>query len=249
MIYEPYNADFHPERRAFEMRYLPAGSDDAPFLSIFKRELRSPLRPRRTLKTMRAKAIIVKDVHAGLATEYVWEAFRPNIVIIIRNPFAVTASWQRVNFEVGQRVDLLLNQPRLVTDHLAPFVDQMRASDDKFFKLGAFWGASYFVMQRLAQHHPEWGWVTHEALCADPNVGFTNLLAQFGLKQSPRGTAFLQSHNRPPRADENAFSVSRVAADQPDKWRDELTPAQVDAIHAGCTPFGLLEQHYPQLVA
>ncbi len=248
LIYEPYNAEFHPERRAFEMRYLPAGADDAPFLSIFKRELSTPWRPRRMLKAMRTKAIILKDVHAGLATEYIWEQFRPNIVIIIRNPFAFAASWQRVNFNTNQRVDLLLNQPRLIADHLAPFVDHMHASSDSFYRLGVFWGASYFVMQRIAATHPEWVWVTHESLCADPDAGFANLLTHFGLQQTARGRAFLQSHNRPLRPDETAFSVSRVAADQPDKWRDELTPDQVEAIRSGCVPFELLEAFYPDLV-
>jgi hypothetical protein len=249
MIYEPYNSDFYPDRRQFEMRYLPSGSADKPFLSVFKRELRDLNRPKRTFKITFARAVIVKDVHAGLATEALWERFRPNVVIIIRNPFALAASWQRVGFASDNRIDELLDQPQLVTDHLAPFVDHMRSSADPFFKIGAFWGASYVVMQRLAQNHPEWYWVTHESLCEQPEAGFDRLLAHFGRRQSAHGAAFLANNNRPPTADENAFSVARVAEKQPTKWLDELAPLQVDAIRSGCAPFGLLQQLYPELVS
>jgi hypothetical protein len=247
LIYEPYNWEFYPERRPFEMRYLTTAADDKPFLNVLKRELYSLNRPKRTLQTTFAKAVIVKDVHAGLATEYLSRHFRPNVVIVVRNPFAFAASWQRVNFSIDNRIDRLLTQPQLVADHLAPFVTHMRDSADSFFQLGAFWGAVYFVMHRLADQYPAWYWIRHETLCDHPEKQFDLLLAHFGQTQSEHGTAFLKKHNRQPKADENAFSVVRVAEKQAMKWRSELTKAQVAAVRTGCAPFGLLDQLYPQL--
>jgi hypothetical protein len=122
-------------------------------------------------------------------------------------------------------------------EHLAPFADHLRAPTSWFGDLGRYWGASYFVLARLATAHPDWRWVSHESLCADPTRGFTALLA--GLPTDPQAlTAFLQDHDREPTVDETPYAPFRSAATEAAKWHGILTSDQAREVLAGAEPFG-----------
>ena len=240
LIYEPYNWEFFPERRRYDLRYTPIDGEDADLLRVLQRELRYWRRPRRSLQALLSPAVVVKDVHIGLAADYLWAHYRPHTIVLVRHPCAVADSWARLGFEVDERIDKLLSQPRLLADHLAPFEEHMRrapidipAAERFYYQVGLFWGSVYYVLRRYADRHPEWLWVTHESLCADPEAGFERLLAHFGRSQSARGREFLRQHNRMPQDGDDAFSVARVSREEPHKWRKALTPDQIDAVLAG----------------
>jgi hypothetical protein len=142
-------------------------------------------------------------------------------------------------------VEILLGQEQLLEEHLWPFQAHMKRSKDFYFQLGAYWGATYYVLHRQSSLHQEWRWVTHEALCLQPKVGFEGLLNHLGFWMNSEGHRFLQEYNREPREGEGPFSVARVSAQEPDKWKKQLTGNQVSAVLAGAEPFGVLERFYP----
>ncbi|HXY94083.1 MAG TPA: hypothetical protein VEP49_16510, partial [Acidimicrobiia bacterium] len=64
--------------------------------------------------------------------------------------------------------------------------------------------------------------VDHEDLCRAPVDGFRDLAVALGLEWTAVSDRFLAAHDRPGVG----FTMDRVAADQPGKWRARLLPAE-----------------------
>ncbi len=238
LVHEPFNWLRYPARERFHMRYLPAGAYEPELLAI----LHNTLKPRLPWQK-RPDSVLVKDVHVCLALPYIWEHFRPQVIILVRHPCGMAQSWQALDLKVNFRLDLLLSQTAL-QPLLAPFAEHMRRQDDYFFALGAYWGASHYLLDYLSQEQPAWQWVTHEALCLDPVAHYRNLAASMGLGQGREAQLerFLTANDRRRTAGEGAHSTARITAQEPDKWRRRLTPQQISAVLAGAAPFGMLSR-------
>lgn len=233
LAFEPYNWRLNPDATEFHMKYLPCGSDDPDFIRIAEKAFAT------------SERVVLKDVHCCLAVEYLWEILKPIVVIIIRHPCAMANSWNKVGWDAGFRIEILLNQARLLAEHLEPFMAHMTSSDDYFFQLGSYWGASYYVLDRIAHGHEDWHWANHEALCREPAVGFAVMLEKMGISMGDEGHAFLREHDRELGAHEDPLDIpARVTALQPHMWKHELEPQQIDSVLEGARPFGLLERYY-----
>lgn len=248
IIHEPFNWRNHPARLPYHMLYRSAQADDPTLLNIIKRSMRPSwkqaydwLRPNRPL--------VIKDVHICLASAYIEAHLRPRTIIIMRHPCAMAQSWHALKYEVPFRIETLLRQPDLVETYLHPFVSHLQNQNEFFAQVGAYWGASYFILQQIATHHPAWQWVTHEWLCIHSFERFQSLFERLNVALSPRHqiqlNQFLQSNNRPRKAGEGAYSTARSSEAEPDKWRHKLTDEQISAVLHGAAPFGLLEKFYP----
>ena len=55
---------------------------------------------------------VVKDVHTCLAVER-WAVVHPKVVILVRHPCAVAASWGKLDYPIGWQTEILLSQPVL----------------------------------------------------------------------------------------------------------------------------------------
>lgn len=245
LVEEPFNWEFHPQRAHFHMRYLPKGQEDTAYVDTLRRTIFSWKKPRRTLRVLLRRRLVVRDVLTCFAVETLWNQWQPKTLIMIRHPAAMASSWARVNFKVQYRIDNLLKQPRLVADHLAPFQEHLHLSNDYYFQIGAYWGACYYVLRRMAADRPEWQWVRHETLCTELEEGFVQILDQFDLGMALQGYELLQQLNRPPAVGQSPFDIFRLSAQEPDKWKSLLTEDQVSAVLQGSAPFGVLQDFYP----
>ena len=227
------------------MQYLPAGSQQVRLIEILEQESTSqvPLISR----LLKGRPIVIKDVHICLAVEYIWEQIKPFTIILIRHPCGMASSWKKLNIKVRFRLELLLSQENLMADHLAPFETHMREERDWWFDIGVYWGASLYVMERLSHNHPEWQWVTHEELCVNSAAQYQRLLLHLGVSIDQRGRrkleTFIYQHDRK-RLRRKPYSVSRLSANEPGKWRGTLAPEQISAVIDGAEPFGILEKYY-----
>ncbi len=247
IIHEPFNWGYHPDRLPYHMLYRSAQAEDPALLDIIKRSLRHPwnhyhdwFRPN--------KPIVIKDVHICLASAFIDAHLRPRTVIIIRHPCAMAQSWHTLQYKVSFRIETLLRQSDLVDAYLQPFVSHLKNQHDYFAQVGAYWGASYYVLQQMASRYPAWQWVTHEWLCVNSSEHIHSLFERMNIAISPRNHIhlgiFLESNNRPPKTDEHAYSTARSSEAEPNKWRHKLTDEQIAAVLHGASPFGVLEKHY-----
>ena len=232
-VYEPFNYKWHPDRSHYHMRYLAPGSQHPEFLDALQEEIQKA----------KGNRIFIKEVHACLAVEYVWTHLRPNTIVLIRHPCAMAASWRRLGFAAGPRLQTLLAQPEVVDEFLAPHLGRLEAGLDPYFQIGAFWGAAYFCLRRISDRHPDWQWTTHERLCSEMEPAFAGLLAGFNIPWQPGGSLYLQEHDLLP--DEyHPHKPFRRSAAEPERWREELSPEQAAAVLEGAGAFGLLERYY-----
>jgi len=245
LIHEPFNWKRFPEREKYHMLYLPAGSNQMDLIEIIENES-TPKFPFINW-LMKDKPVVIKDVHLCLAVEFVWEQLEPDIIILIRHPCGMADSWMKLNFEVRFRLDLLLAQQNLMADYLSPFKDHLSPNGDKWFEIGAYWGASHFVLDQISQAHREWKWLTHEELCVNSATRYQQLLNNLGIKIDPIGQkrllSFINHHNRSIMGKKH-YSVSRISANEPEKWRKHMTPEQIRSVIKGAEPFGIMQKYY-----
>ncbi len=255
-LHEPFNVTHLPAARAFHMQYVRA-TDRVPDFERYSRAAfagrgayhkhkgehaahalqRRPWWPSRSL---------VKDVHTCLALDWISSHLRPRVVIALRHPCAMAASWARLrerspNDRHWQNADVhlqaLLAQPALMADHLAPYRDVLESAETYFEKLGAFWGASNYVMLRQQQWHPDWLVVQHEELCLDPLRAFRSLFRTLGLAWTADTQSKLQQDTTVDSG--RPYVLQRVSRDEPDKWRDELSAAEAEQVLRFARPFDM----------
>ena len=236
-VHEPFNWQSHPERKAYGVKYLRAGSREPSFARTLDGSVTRSRWRDRIREFVGGRRLVLKDVHASLAVEFMQERLHAAVVILTRHPCGMASSWLRLDF--ARSPELLLSQADLVEEHLQPFEAHMRASRDPLFQMGAYWGASYYVLDRLARGHPEWQWVTHEELCVDPRAAFGALLQRLGVDVRCPDTPYFDRHDRPPAPEDHAYRTFRASRSEPEKWRTLLSAPDIARVLRGAEPFGV----------
>ena len=168
---------------------------------------------------------VVKSVHCVFSLEWIAARWDPQIVLVTRDPRNVIASW--LEMDLRDRDRRLDDDPRVRAQVLEPLgLPPAPSSSDPLHRAAWHLGVLSAALDRAAAGHPDWRVVRHEDLCVDPRGRFQTLTSQLGLSWTDACDAFLQSTD----TDGAGYEVRRVAADQPDRWRTRLTPAQVDTI-------------------
>ncbi|GAX62974.1 sulfotransferase [Candidatus Scalindua japonica] len=102
-----------------------------------------------------SKKLLIKDIRINLFLKWINTHF-PNIEIILlmRNPFAVADSWINANFGDGSRSrSRIIAQKELINDFLQPFKHDYLAIDDAYLRAIFFWCIYYYVP--LKQFNPK----------------------------------------------------------------------------------------------
>lgn len=104
-------------------------------------------------------------------------------------------------------------------------------------RMGAFWGASYYVMLQQQKQHPDWLVVSHEALCEEPERLYRQLFQQLHLNWTKETDELLNlsisSNNK------NPYVPQRILSQEVDKWQNELTVEQIEQVQHFVKAFGI----------
>lgn len=238
-VHEPFNFELHPERKKYWLRYLPSTAEEEAFLHV----VRAAAKPQGLSQRIFRRKALINDVHVWTAAPYIYNALRPRVVICVRHPCAVAASWARLEYSC-RSLNRLLSERVLVDRYLADFTPHMQSSDDYFFRVGAFWGAAYHTMWQMSSQHAEWLWVTHERLCESPHEQFERLAAQLGSEFARGGHRFLDDQNHRETGGREAYSTVRPTAKQSDKWRAQLSADEQRTVLEEAAPFGVFDKWY-----
>ncbi len=189
---------------------------------------------------LRKRHVLVKLVHASLNLNW-FSAHLPlaQQVYILRHPCGQFESWKRLGWNPWPV--RLLENPRLVADHLHPFQDLIRSAQTFWERAGAFWGAVMYVVHRLQESGGERQMVAYEWLCRDPIPRVRALYRDLDLSWTPRAERFMHRSNN--NADPRHLSLNRVAARQVDGWKARLSVEEVETCRRYVEPFGL--PYYP----
>jgi hypothetical protein len=199
-----------PERKRFLQGRASPIMSAAGALASHPGDRRNPVLDRNRL--------LVKTVHAPLAIEWIASEFEVSVLVLLRHPGSILASW----------ISLDLND-QYVPLHESPSVQRLVASwdvplpgPDHLERMIWQIGVLVTALEKSAASHPEWAMRTHEQMCVDPEAEFRRLYDELGLEWNEKATASLASNDRPGKG----FRVQRVAADLPDDWKRRLTAEQ-----------------------
>jgi hypothetical protein len=188
----------------------------------------------------RRPGVLLKLVFASLNLDWIAARFpATRQLYILRHPCGQFESWRRLGWE--PRPDRLLENPRLMADHLQPFEQVLRGARSFWERAGALWAATVHVVHRQTDPAGPREIVAYEWLCGDPVERFRQLYGRLGLDWAPRAERFLARANQ--EGGGWAYSLERAAAKQVDRWRPRLTQGEIDACRRFVEPFGL--PYYP----
>jgi hypothetical protein len=267
---EPDNFDHVPGASPrFRFLYLPAGSDDAEYRRHMERALSGAIATHFTMNQdpgpllrrlpkrwwsigdhapvlfLRGSEGLVKLVHSNLALDFLLERF-PEMrqVYIVRHPCGQFASWRRQGWTPTP--ERLVQDTRLMEDHLAPFADHIRRADGFWAKAGVWWGAVNHVVHRQTLQRPTRIIVAFEWLCAAPEDHYRQLYDRLGLVWTDATDRFLRESNRRGKSGKGAdrpYSLVRDTSQQATRWKQEVDAAEIAECRAAAEPFDL--PYYP----
>jgi hypothetical protein len=191
------------------------------------RELRDPLL-RRSAQAMaalpgRAPHVVVKSIYAHFYADWLVRHYDPRVVAIQRNPLNVISSW----VALGVHGFDLLERPLVRETYLEPLgIVVPEPGAPPLQQAAACVGLLTTVLADHVTRHPEWLVVTHEDLCVEPMAKIQAVCQRVGLTWTDDVERFLAESNRPGEG----FSHVRVTKEQPKRWRERLTDAQVSEI-------------------
>jgi len=166
------------------------------------------------------RRILVKTVHAPLAVEWLAREFDLDVLVLLRHPGNVLASW--LALELNERY-VRLEENELVRSRFLDRWGVPRPGRDPLERMVWQIGLLTTGLEEAARRHPEWVVRTHEHLCGDPTGSFRTLFDVLGLSWSEATDAYLAGSDRPGEG----FHTQRVAAELPEGWRTRLDADQI----------------------
>jgi sulfotransferase family protein len=201
---------------------------------------------------------LLDDPYALLASGWLADRFGCRVVVVVRDPAAMLASWKRL----GWTTDLaeLLEQPALMRDWLEPYRGELEAvaaaPGDLPGRVGSLWRALYLVAAAYQQRHQGVRIVRYEDLAADPLPAFAALYAWLGLGFDERAErAVVRSTTGSARRRAHSWSLSGGGPSKTGyrpmdsranavAWRRQLDDAELARVRA--VTADLAGRWYPQ---
>jgi hypothetical protein len=184
--------------------------------------------------------VIVKSVHAYHALEWIADQFRPDVVVVWRNPINMLASYaERAWYGDDVRERAPIRRRFEETGVWPPPPD--RGVERVTWTICA----RLTLLLEAASRHLDWRVVHHEALSAEPFERYRALFDSLALPWGEQVEAYLREHDRPGEG----WSGFRRGADERAAWKRRLTVAQAEAAASVLVRFRALWKNGSPLAA
>jgi hypothetical protein len=168
--------------------------------------------------------IVAKSIHAQLSVEWLAATFDIDVLLLLRHPASVLASWMELNLKDG-RNSTLESRPEIRARYLEPW-GVPQPGPDPIERMSWRIGLLIAAVEDAKSRHSEWQLQTHDELCIDPKSAFRQLYDGFGLPWGQPAEDFLDEHN----TQGSGFVIKRVASELPNSWQHRLTEEQVTTL-------------------
>ena len=200
------------------------------------RDVARTARDLRDFRRMRRRATrpLLKDPIAVFSAEWIERRFGADVVLTIRHPAAVAASFKRLGW--APRFAFLAEQPQLLETTLEPFADEIRryaTAPPSVLEQGAFlWRLIAHAMIGYTERHPDWLLVRQEDVSRDPVGRFEQVFAHVGLPFTPavRATVEANSSAENPAELRSAHDIRLDSKASLSGWRKALDDAEVEQV-------------------
>lgn len=184
---------------------------------------------------------MIKDVFSYLSLDWIDTHFSPKIVVVVRHPVANALSWSRLfkRFQAGRirALERIKEQSTIFEDYLKPFEDLYQETGDSWYNFALLWGSAFYVLDKQIESHQEWIFVRHEDLCLDPPGEFRKLFEKLEIEWNSDTEKFLSQSTASDSG--KAYIPGRVTSQEIDKWREQVSPQQVQTVKTVIDRFGI----------
>jgi hypothetical protein len=239
IIFEPFNRDLVSYYRQFHyFQYMRPGTEDHELYDfahkVLRGEIRDPWIDRRN-ERIYSHIRLVKEIRANLALRWLHENFpQVPILFLIRHPCAVVLSRMELGWATDRDIEPFLSQPRLIEDHLGPYLDLIHSAATTEEKHAVIWSVCNLVPLKQF-NSSEWKVVYYENLCTQPEVELTGILGTIGHGYKK---PVVKRSNQPSQTT-RAGSAVMTGTDKIASWKKNLSRLQIDNIFRIVYGFGL----------
>jgi hypothetical protein len=178
------------------------------------------------------RRLIVKSVHAPLAAEWLADSFDLDVLVVLRHPANVLASW--IGLDLPDRDRALDTRAAVQAGYVERWglpVPGAAPLERVVWQLGLLTAA----LEEAAERHPQWHVRVHETMCVDPPAEFRRLYGDLGLEWTDAVDAELEAGDRPGAG----FALQRRASEAADAWRTRLGEQELATLRRVLAPFPL----------
>jgi hypothetical protein len=169
-----------------------------------------------------SERVVVKSVMSALCLEWITDRFRPQVLVVERNPLNVLASWSELGYVRNPRETAAL----VVHARHRWGVEPPPADAPHLARQAFVFAVLTSALREAAERHPDWVRTRHEDLCVDTQVRFPALATELGLVWGDEAARFVAESD----ADGTPYRTQRRTGEQPDRWRERLDDEQVATI-------------------
>lgn len=201
----------------------------------------------RYLRFTRAGRLIIKDPIACFSSEWLYQNFDLDVVVIVRHPAAFALSLKRMNWSFA--FDNLLKQERLMDELLTPYAAEISSKPESIIDQAALiWKLIYHVLGEFSERNKSWLVVSHEELSLDAVVGIQRLYEKLALSWSDQieekilAATSLDNPLDPKQG--VAHQMKRDSVANVDRWKRNLSRDEVQRIRK--ITAGVVERYYSE---
>jgi hypothetical protein len=172
--------------------------------------------------------VLAKTVNSPLAAAWIYEHWRPEVLVVKRDLRNVLASWEALGLG-GPRPAVF---ERVAAEARRRWDIDLVLPDDPFAR-----AAGLCAVMTLALHDDAaaYGWavIEHEAACRDALVELQRAAEAVGIAWPPAADEFVLESNR----EGTGYQTNRVASEVPDAWMQRLTAEQLELVDVALACF------------
>ena len=173
------------------------------------------------------KRRIVKSVHSGLALHFLRKYFDFRLVLVFRHPASVVASYIRLRSEDGNRV--VFEQSGLKEDFLQQYMHRLKELKTPLSLMGFQIAIFYYYWENMLLKGNDMLVLEHEDLCVQTEEKFKKIYESLDLEWNEKVVSYIQGHNK----EGEGYDINRIAKNELNKWKNQLTSAQIKEIRKG----------------
>ncbi|MDH5680395.1 MAG: sulfotransferase [Spirochaetota bacterium] len=192
----------------------------------------------RLLANRKKQRALIKDPIALYSSEWLSETFNLDVVIMIRHPAAFVSSLKRLNW--GHPFSHFLNQDMLMTDHLSQFKDMITLysseKQDIIDQAILLWKTAHFMISLFKKKHPNWHFIRHEDISANPIREFEMLYNKLNIPYTEKIKAVIKTYtsgDNPSGAEKGVAHAGKLDSKANiHNWKKILSPEEINKIRS-----------------
>lgn len=178
---------------------------------------------------------LMKDPIALFSAEWLARTFDMDVLVLIRHPAAFAGSLKVANWP--HPFDHFLRQPLLMDHHLAAYrsrIEEFTIRDkDIVDRAILLWNLIHHMIRKYRDAHPDWLFVRHEDLSADPVPGYQAIFERLGVTFTTAVEVAIRASSESENPNPGLHDTVRDSKANIYSWRQRLTEEEIQRIKHG----------------